>query len=335
MAPYPERRVTSVTPMPEKVWTHIAVTVDYANPSLPQAYLYVNGVKTGPSPQGMPDLGGTNTPYTVTGLGATTNNWLGRSQYFDAPEKDPYFNGVIDELRISNTLQYTSNFTPATTLSETGATALYHFEDAPGSQTAANSIAPGPGPIILGSTTTVEPTEDPTFTVLTTLPVFILQFDAQKTGKVVVLNWKVFSTGEGGQFVIERSTNGINFQPIGTKSIPATQGTFSYGFEDYSYNSGKNYYRLKVMENYAPVKYSSVVSVEGEALFTAYPTITSSQIFIRIPQVTTIAIYNSNGLLMKKVQLTSSQNIDVSRFSKGSYQIFFEGSNETVRFVKL
>ncbi len=164
---------------------------------------------------------------------------------------------------------------------------------------------------------------------------FILQFDAQKTGKAVVLNWKVFSTGEGGQFVIERSTNGINFQPIGTKSIPATQGTFSYGFEDYSYNSGKNYYRLKVMENYAPVKYSSVVSVEGEALFTAYPTITSSQIFIRIPQVTTIAIYNSNGLLMKKVKLTSSQNIDVSSLSKGSYQIFFEGSNETVRFVKL
>jgi hypothetical protein len=328
---HPERQVIGV-PIATNTWTHIAVTVDYSDPADPVARLYINGAFI--AVNGIRDIA-TLTPYHLSDLGATTQNWLGRSQYFAPPENDAYFNGVIDEVRISNIVRYPAPgpFTPASTFTtDANTVALFHFDEGVGQTT--NDASANNFNAILGNTTAVE-TTDPSWTNTVTLPVYILQFDAHKTGKAVVLNWKVFSTGEGGQFVIERSTDGINFQPVGTKAIPTSQGTFSFGFEDYSYNSGKNYYRLKVMENYASVKYSSIVSVEGEALFTAYPTITSSQIFIRIPQATTIAIYSSNGHLMKQMKLTSSQNIDVSSLSKGSYQIFFDGSNETVRFVKL
>ena len=49
--------------------------------------LYINGAVVG-----------TNAALTLrpTDLGATTNNWIGRSQF----TADPYFNGQIDELRI-------------------------------------------------------------------------------------------------------------------------------------------------------------------------------------------------------------------------------------------
>jgi hypothetical protein len=333
-----ERRVTSAFAMPVGVWTHIAVTVDYANPLDPKAYMYVNGVKTGPSPQDMFDIAEPvpYTPYTVAGMGATTNNWLGKSEF----PTDSYFNGAIDELRISNTLRYTSNFTPANTFTDdVNTTALYHFEDVPTSQTAANSAilsGLGVGPITLGTTTAIEPGVDATFISLSVLPVYILNFDAQKAGNSVKVQWKVYSTGEGGQFVIERSRDGNKFETVGTRDIPNSQGIFSFTLEDRSFPSGKNYYRLKVLENNSQPKFSNIVAVDAfTALFTAYPTVTSSQLFVQLPQATTISIFNSNGAMVKRVQLANSQNIDVSNLAKGSYQVLFEGTKESVRFIKL
>jgi hypothetical protein len=296
----------------------------------------VNGVKTGPSPQDMLDWGGTNTPYTIAGMGATTNNWLGRSQY----AADAYFNGAIDELRISNTVRYTANFTPANTFADdVNTTALYHFEDVPTSQTAANSAVlsgAGVGPITLGSTTAIEPGVDATFISNSILPVYILNFDAQKAGNAVKVQWKVYSTGEGGQFVIERSRDGNKFQTVGTRDIPNSQGIFSYTMEDRSFNSGKNYYRLKVLENGSDPKFSNIVMVDALAtMYTAYPTVTSSQLFVQLPEASTISIFNSNGAMVKRMQLSSSQNIDVSKLAKGTYQVLFEGARETVRFIKL
>ena len=336
MAPYAERRVTSVFSMPIGIWTHIAVVVDNSVPADPKAYLYVNGVKTGPSPQDMLDWGGTNTPYTIAGMGATSNNWLGRSQY----AADAYFNGAIDELRISNTVRYTANFTPANTFADdVNTTALYHFEDVPTSQTAANSAVlsgAGVGPITLGSTTAIEPGVDATFISNSILPVYILNFDAQKAGNAVKVQWKVYSTGEGGQFVIERSRDGNKFQTVGTRDIPNSQGIFSYTMEDRSFNSGKNYYRLKVLENGSDPKFSNIVMVDALAtMYTAYPTVTSSQLFVQLPEASTISIFNSNGAMVKRMQLSSSQNIDVSKLARGTYQVLFEGARETVRFIKL
>jgi hypothetical protein len=265
---------------------------------------------------------------------------LGQSQFDGSPYFDPYFNGAIDELRISNTIRYTSNFAPSNTFTDdVNTTALYHFEDVPTSQTAANSAVlsgVGVGPITLGSTTAVETGVDPTFVSLTVLPVYILNFDAQKAGNSVKVQWKVYSTGEGGQFVIERSLDGNKFQAVGTRDIPNSQGIFSFTMEDRSFQSGKNYYRLKVMENGSQAKFSNIVAVDAfTTLYTAYPTVTSSQLFIQLPQATTISIYNTNGAMVKRVQLANSQNIDVSNLAKGSYQVLFEGAKESVRFIKL
>jgi hypothetical protein len=309
--------------LPLNTWTHIAVTLDNATNN---GRIYINGIISAST---------NSMTYRPADLGTTTQNWLGHSQYFGSPYFDPNFNGVIDEFRISNTLRYTGNFTPAQTFTADGNTvALYHFDEGVG-QTS-NDESANNFDAILGATVAVE-TTDPSWTNTATLPVYILQFDAQKTGKTVVLKWKVYSTGEGGQFVIERSSNGSNFQAIGTRPIPATQGTFSFDFTDLSYSSGKNYYRLKVMENNASVKYSSIVTVdtEGNSFYTAYPTVTSSQIYVKIPEATTINIYNSNGMLMKKLRLSYSQNVDVQSFGGGTYQIQFEGSRETVRFIKM
>lgn len=324
---YPERRVVGLA-IAENTWTHIAVTVDYSNPADPIARLFVNG--TFIALNGMRDVGDL-TPYYLSDLGTTDNNWLGRSRFVI----DPYFNGAIDEFRISNIVRYpgAGGFTPATTFTtDANTVALYHFDEGTGQFTA--DATGNNADAVLGSTTGVD-TNDPTWRVATTLPVYILQFSAQKVANEVVVKWKVYSTGEGGRFIVERGTDGSNFHAIGTLNIPATQGTFSFDFVDRSFAGGKNYYRLKVLENNASAKYSSVVSVDAPGLYTAFPTATTSHLFVRIPAATNIAIYSANGMLVKKMQLASSQNIDVTNLQKGAYQLVFEGSAEVIRFVKL
>jgi hypothetical protein len=309
--------------LPLNTWTHVAVVV---NDATDNARIYINGVISAST---------NSMTYRPADLGATANNWLGHSQYSGSPYFDPDFNGVIDEFRISNVLRYAANFTPATTFaSDAGTEALYHFDEGSG-QVSADATGNN-ADAILGTTVAVE-TTDPTWINTATLPVYILLFRAEKGPNGIVLQWKVFSTGEGGQFVIERSTDGINFQPAGTLAIPATQGTFSFDFTDHSYSNGKNYYRLQVAERNAAVKYSPVVSVDGvvNALYSAYPTVTSSQIFVKIPGATTIALYNSSGMLVKKQVLAYAQNIDLTGLASGTYHIRFEGSKETVRFIKL
>ncbi|MGC1376374.1 MAG: LamG-like jellyroll fold domain-containing protein, partial [Anaerolineales bacterium] len=65
-------------------WIHIAITRNGNTGTL-----YVNGASVA-----------TNTSMTLSpaSLGATVNNWIGRSQF----SGDPYLNGAIDEFRIYN-----------------------------------------------------------------------------------------------------------------------------------------------------------------------------------------------------------------------------------------
>ena len=66
-------------------WHHIAVTVSVSSGTM---VMYLDGEVVG----SMEDM-----LNSVSGLGETTQNWLGRSQY-----EDPYFNGTLDDFRIYN-----------------------------------------------------------------------------------------------------------------------------------------------------------------------------------------------------------------------------------------
>ena len=67
-------------------WHHVAVTIDEDNNT---HTLYLDGKIVAQN---------TAARYTPSDLGATTQNWIGRSRWAD----DPYFSGSIDEFRIYN-----------------------------------------------------------------------------------------------------------------------------------------------------------------------------------------------------------------------------------------
>ena len=76
-----EQAISSPSPIPTGGWHHVAVTLSGG-----VGVLYVDGVEVG-----------RNSAMTLTpaSLGATTHNWIGRSQW-----NDPYLNGRVDDFRI-------------------------------------------------------------------------------------------------------------------------------------------------------------------------------------------------------------------------------------------
>jgi fibronectin type 3 domain-containing protein len=77
-----EQQINGIAALPMGIWTHVAVTLDGTT-----GVLYVNGVEVGRNDA---------MSLTPAALGATTQNYIGRSQY----AADPYLNGYIDEFRI-------------------------------------------------------------------------------------------------------------------------------------------------------------------------------------------------------------------------------------------
>lgn len=76
-----EQVIDGSAPLPSGKWTHVAVTLSGS-----VGKLYVDG-----------QVVGTNTSMTLTpaSLGATTKNYLGKSQY-----PDPFLNGSLDEVAL-------------------------------------------------------------------------------------------------------------------------------------------------------------------------------------------------------------------------------------------
>jgi fibronectin type 3 domain-containing protein len=77
-----EQDVDGTAPLPTNQWVHVAVTQSGRTVTL-----YVNGVAVGST---------VNQDFQPFQLGATVNNWIGRSQY----PADPYLNGQVKDFRI-------------------------------------------------------------------------------------------------------------------------------------------------------------------------------------------------------------------------------------------
>lgn len=77
------------------------------------------------------------------------------------------------------------------------------------------------------------------------LPVELLSFTGNKKEKIVKLNWHTSSETNNDYFLIEKSTDGYNFEPLGTvKGAGSSSMDHYYNLDDLNPNQGINYYGL-------------------------------------------------------------------------------------------
>jgi hypothetical protein len=85
--------------------------------------------------------------------------------------------------------------------------------------------------------------------IVSTLPVILTSFQAQKDGKQVQLHWSTSTEINNKKFVVERSSDAIHFQTIGeVAGAGSTTLPMQYHFTDYQTLPDNNFYRLKQVD---------------------------------------------------------------------------------------
>ncbi len=146
----------------------------------------------------------------------------------------------------------------------------------------------------------------------------------------IVLNWSVSNQINNEYFQIEKSSDGIQFKPIGRiigeiNFSPERQ----YSFVDEQPYLGKNYYRIKQVDFSSDYSFSNIAvanfSDSGTAL-DIYPNPAHSKIYIRGGRVEAVRIYNTMGeVIYNSTTFNESGEIDINFLSNGIYFISLDG----------
>jgi hypothetical protein len=96
------------------------------------------------------------------------------------------------------------------------------------------------------------------------LPVELISFYAKKEGQGALLTWQTVSEVNSSYFIIEKSTDGVSFIPIGKVNASGNSATLiTYTFLDPFLAPGNTYYRLAEYDVDGSIHYSEVKVVSG------------------------------------------------------------------------
>jgi len=160
------------------------------------------------------------------------------------------------------------------------------------------------------------------------LPVELTKFVATKRGSEVELEWTTASELNNSHFMIEKSYDGVNYQPIGKVNGNGTTSTVSqYGFTDDSPWTSRNYYRLAQYDYDGSRSYSEVRTVDfeytaGSARISLYPNPVVDQLFVESDKLLVdmnVVLFSVDGAKVIDVKKASNEAIDLTQLLPGQY----------------
>jgi uncharacterized repeat protein (TIGR01451 family) len=118
----------------------------------------------------------------------------------------------------------------------------------------------------LSSTQCLSPVSPDTLFLLTgcdqTLPVRLLSFTGQAVGNGALLQWQAQEQGDGREYVLEASADGVQYAPVYQLQPGANFGVMEYDYLDASFDArAGRYYRLLVKSIDGAPYYSHVVRI--------------------------------------------------------------------------
>jgi hypothetical protein len=184
-------------------------------------------------------------------------------------------------------------------------------------QAAGSASGSGPFTRTVANITTFSP-----FGVASTgspLPIELLSFNAVATGEVVTLDWTTASEKNNDYFVIERTSDAMNYTTVAT--VPGggnSDEMHHYSTPDNQPLPGTSYYRLKQVDFDGNYSYSNVVPVNftkdlKEPAFVIYPNPASDKTnlsFFNVAkgQTMDITIYDISGKVVYTMTTTLDKN---------------------------
>jgi len=157
------------------------------------------------------------------------------------------------------------------------------------------------------------------------LPVKMHSFVASRRSNDVILKWETSDELNLSYFTIERSTDGVNFNGIG--SVSSSPDVHQYQFTDHDDLSGKIYYRLKVVDRDDKSIFSKTLMIaggNGRNEITVMPNPVKAEAILNIESIVkgfaNISVFNAEGKLMLKQAAALSDGANQLTLSN-SYQL--------------
>jgi hypothetical protein len=156
------------------------------------------------------------------------------------------------------------------------------------------------------------------------LPVELTEFDAVKSGDVVLLDWSTAVEKNCNYFEIERSLNGAEWEFV--TSQKALGSNTDYNAEDMNPHKGVSYYRLKSIDLDGSFSHSKIVAVSHDELFDLriYPNPATHDCFVegRGMGNAEIVVLDALGQIMYVPKHSDSENrlhLNTSNLKAGLY----------------
>lgn len=176
------------------------------------------------------------------------------------------------------------------------------------------------------------------------LPLSLLSYSANllADGKVK-LSWQTAYENNTSHFIIEKSTDGRNFQQAGMVTAAGNSSiTANYAFTDIAPSAGTNYYRLDEVDRDGNVKHLGIKTITLANRFykaIIYPNPATGSSFTlkaELPASTTNTYFltDMSGRIVKSGNITSGQQqVNISQLAPGNYTIKLS-DGEAIKWVK-
>ena len=174
------------------------------------------------------------------------------------------------------------------------------------------------------------------------LPFNLSSFTALPKQQAVQLDWKVANNNEQQEYMLERSSDGINFKTLTVVAAKPNITTAEYRHTDAQPLSGWNYYRLRAKDYQNKIQASQIIKVWiGKGSFiSVLPNPASEKIVINLSEpssIQQIQIVNTTGQVLRQLNtIQFLHEINISNLQAGMYYIRFLGKDglTTRTFVK-
>lgn len=170
-----------------------------------------------------------------------------------------------------------------------------------------------------------------------TLPLVLKSFNASLTNKKVDLNWVTGHEKDLSHFVVERSTNGVDYTETGMVFAAGNSTAVqNYAFSDMLNTSSKGvvYYRLKMMDSqkryqYSPVRIVRLGDAQTQVQVQAYPNPVVNELRVTVPanwqnKQVSYELYNMNGNMVKRItnpNASQTETLNVKELGTGTYVV--------------
>jgi hypothetical protein len=169
----------------------------------------------------------------------------------------------------------------------------------------------------------------------TILPIELLSFESNCIDNATKLKWITLTELNNSHFVVEKSSDGINFEQLTTIAGAGNSSLqIEYSFIDDQTSNELSYYRLKQVDFDSKYSYSSIVVSDCYTNQTnIYNNSTNKTLHIDFQKLnnnSNALIFNGIGQIIHEFQINSLKNIvDMSNYPSGIYHVYILSQNES------